>query len=573
MKKNLLTLCCVMFATYFTSFSQTSTVLPSPARNCGTMEHLENSHLINPSIKLRMQEIERFTNRVIQSTPNRLTETVNGIIRIPVVVHVLYNDSTQNISESQIQSQIEVLNEDFRKLNSDVENVPAEFAGLAADIGIEFYLSTVDPEGNSTSGITRTFTTQNKFGTNDNVKRSSKGGKDPWPTDKYLNIWTCNLSFFLGELLGYAQFPGGDPQTDGVVINYKYFGRGGNTIAPFNGGRTATHEVGHWLNLRHIWGDGGCGATDFVDDTPDAQQEYYGCPAYPSVSCGTSDMFMNYMDYVNDNCMSMFSNGQKDRMLALFAPGGARESFVNNEEPLDYCASTAQENLSWIDGVKINNTTNVSGDDNGYGDYTANAIALEKGANYLFAAQVKYQSKKAPLNFRFWIDYNQDSDFDDVGELVFEGRSANIAKSTISIPSEVLSGATRVRISAKYGAYPTSCETFQYGEVEDYTIEIKEEAITRGATLTATKSGTSAMELYPNPSEGESEAIIDLGKENTTVAIVLTDSRGKTIASKVLNNVNGIVSHSFSTMGLRKGIYFVKVRSAAINEVQKLIVE
>src|SRR5690606_30781503 len=119
----------------------------------------------------------------------------------------------QNISNAQIQSQIEVLNEDFRKLNNDVENVPQEFAGLAADVGIEFYLSTVDPEGNPTSGITRTYTTQKKFNTNDNIKRSARGGKDPWPTDQYLNLWTCNLSFFLGELLGYAQFPGGNPQT------------------------------------------------------------------------------------------------------------------------------------------------------------------------------------------------------------------------------------------------------------------------------------------------------------------------------------------------------------------------
>lgn len=563
MKKMLLSICCVMFAAYSTAFAQTLSSGSYLKRNCGAMEHLNLAQQKDPSLIKRMQDIENFTKRAIlerqQDTPGSL-----GLIRIPVVVHVVYNTPAQNISDAQIQSQIAVLNEDFRKLNTDVSNTPDEFAPLTADIGIEFFLATVDPEGNPTNGITRTATDKKKFGTNDNIKRSAKGGKDPWPTDKYLNLWSGNISFILGELLGYAQFPGGDPATDGVVINSKYFGRGGSAIAPFNGGRTATHEVGHWLNLRHIWGDGGCGASDFVDDTPDAASEYYGCPAYPQASCGASNMFMNFMDYVDDNCMVMFSQGQKERMLALFAPGGARESFVTDEEPSAYCSSTSLESLAWIEGVRINTTTNVSGPDQGYGDYTANAVTLEKGNSYLVGAQAKFANRKAALNWRFWIDFNQDGDFEDAGELVFEGRSANIAKKKINIPASATDGLTRLRVSAKHGAYPAPCESFQYGEVEDYAIEI----ITGSQQLAVT-----ALELYPNPTNGATSISLNLGDEPTSLMIQLSDSRGKAVASKSFEQVSGAFSHQVNTAGLRKGIYYVNVRSSVINEVKKLIIE
>ncbi len=563
MKKTLLAICCVMFATYFTSYSQGFSSDSHLKRTCGAMEHLTLAQQKDPTLVKRMQDIENFTRNVIlerqQDAPG-----ASGIIRIPVVVHVVYNTPAQNISDEQIQSQIEVLNEDFRKLNSDVSNTPEEFAPLASDIGIEFYLATVDPDGNPTNGITRTATDKRKFGTNDNIKRSEDGGKDPWPTDKYLNLWSGNISFILGELLGYAQFPGGDPATDGVVINSKYFGRGGSAIAPFDRGRTATHEVGHWLNLRHIWGDGGCGASDFVDDTPDAASEYYGCPAYPQASCGSNDMFMNFMDYVNDDCMFMFSQGQKERMLALFAPGGARESFVTEQEPSEYCASTALENLAWIEGVRINTTTNVSGSDAGYGDYTANPVSLQKGASYLFGAQAKFANKKAALNWRFWIDFNQDGDFEDAGEKVFEGRSVNIAKKKIAIPQSASEGLTRVRIAAKYGAYPDPCESFQYGEVEDYAIEI----ISGSQELEA-----SVLDLYPNPANGSTNISVELGEEVTSLSVQLSDSRGKHVASKYFEKVSGSLSYPLQTTGLRKGIYYVSVKSDAINEVKKLIIE
>lgn len=297
-------------------------------RTCGTDAAEQNLMLTDPKYQQRREQIEMFTNDFVTN----YNGAERAVITIPVVVHVVYNTATENVSDAQILSQIAVLNEDFRKLNTDASSVPSAFASLAADSEIEFCMATVDPNGNPTSGITRTSTTTTSFGTNDEVKSTTTGGANAWPSDQYLNLWVCDIT---GGILGYAQFPGGAASTDGVVIDYLYFGTIGTATAPFNKGRTATHEVGHWLNLRHIWGDDGTGCTgsDFVADTPNAGGENYGCPTFPSISCSNGpngDMFMNYMDYTDDACMYMFTLGQKTRMQALFAPGGVREALGNS---------------------------------------------------------------------------------------------------------------------------------------------------------------------------------------------------------------------------------------------------
>ena len=262
----------------------------------------------------------------------------NSLIIIPVVVHVIHTPGEaigvgRNISVAQIQSQIDVLNEDFRRLNPDRVNTPNAFVGVAADPNIEFRLACQDPNGNPTDGITRTASTVNSFSDNDDIKFTSRGGHDAWPTDRYLNIWVGNLT---GGLLGYAQFPfdyGTRPNTDGIVIRTTAFGRVGNVAAPFNTGRTATHEVGHWLNLFHIWGDdgGSCNGSDQCDDTPNQADENFGCPVFPSPSCNNNgDMSMNYMDYTVDACMNIYTNDQRIRMRAIFAQGGPRAAFINN---------------------------------------------------------------------------------------------------------------------------------------------------------------------------------------------------------------------------------------------------
>ena len=242
-------------------------------------------------------------------------------LNIPVVVHVVYKNNTENISDSQILSQINVLNADFRKLNADFGQTPSVFQGAGADMDIEFCLATVDPNGNATTGITRTSTSTQSFSQALEPKFSANGGIENWDPHHYLNMWVCDLD---GSLLGYATFPADlapEPELDGVVIDYAYFGSMGTATAPYDKGRTATHEVGHWLNLRHIWGDNFCG-DDFVNDTPTQQESNGGCPSFPHVSCSNGpdgDMFMNFMDYTEDACMFMFTNGQKGRVDATFA--------------------------------------------------------------------------------------------------------------------------------------------------------------------------------------------------------------------------------------------------------------
>lgn len=295
----------------------------SGGRSCGTMEVHDRMMREDAEYARNQASIEKFTQEYIKANPTAKTGT---IITIPVVFHVVYRLAGENIPDSRLLEQLDVLNQDYAKTNSDTNLVPAVFKPLHVDTEVRFCLAQRDPNNNTTTGITRTLTTTTTFSTNNLVKATSSGGKDPWNTANYLNLWVCNLG---SSLLGYAQFPGGSAATDGVVLHYKYTGKTGAT-APFNKGRTATHEVGHYLNLRHIWGDASCG-NDFVADTPTQQQENYNCPTFPQVTCSNGpngDMFMNYMDYVDDACMFMFTSGQKARMQAALS--GPRASLATS---------------------------------------------------------------------------------------------------------------------------------------------------------------------------------------------------------------------------------------------------
>lgn len=262
------------------------------------------------------------------------------IITIPVVVHIVnYAPNPFDISDEKIFSQIAVLNKDFRKRNVDVTNVPDEFVHLAADTKIQFKLAVIDPLGNATTGIIRSSSEVTGWDgktsvfdetaiENFKLYYSDKGGQDAWQKN-YLNIWVADLSDRHGNLGlgGYATFPGADPRIDGVVIDPRVFGTLPPLIKNFDLGRTLTHEIGHWLNLLHIYGkDGDCEEGDLIDDTPTQKSQYLGVPSYPQNSCETNDMYMNFMDRVNDNAMYMFTHGQKKRMRSVFNKNKARRS-------------------------------------------------------------------------------------------------------------------------------------------------------------------------------------------------------------------------------------------------------
>jgi len=291
---------------------------------CGAMEAHLRLVEVDPEFRVRRgkmnAEIEVMVRRGIA-----MRRVAKKPLTIPVVVHVVYRTADENISAAQIKSQIAALNRDFGATNTDKSKTPPVWQGLIGNARVKFALAKKDPKGKATTGITRTKTKAESFGTNDAVKRASSGGATAWPTSKYLNLWVCSLG---DGLLGYAQFPGGPAATDGVVILNTAFGTTGTAAAPFNLGRTAVHEVGHWLNLNHIWGDtSDCSGTDHVSDTPAAQLPNYGTPTFPHVTCTNGpngDMFVNYMDYVDDAAMVMFTGGQVARMQATLA--GPRSS-------------------------------------------------------------------------------------------------------------------------------------------------------------------------------------------------------------------------------------------------------
>jgi len=338
-------------------------------RYCGSSIDLEEIQQTDTARYQRIMRLEKQIQAYIDSAQTSGTSQKQQTIIIPVVVHVVYKYHAENVSDGLINSQIQVLNEDFQRLNADGVNTPAAFSGVASGSNIVFKLAKIDPNGNDTNGITRTITTKDGFShiTND-VKRNSTGGCSSWNSwgeHRYLNIWVCN--FTDPYLMGYATFPSelkDYPHLDGVVISHKYFGRNSSMPAPYNKGRTTTHEVGHWLSLLHIWGtDNNCTSSDLVADTPNQYTSTMGCPSFPKTDICTPTspgiMFMNFMDYTDDACMNMFTAGQVLRMNAVLDPKtGERKQILEKAEYLTTpCTTTNFANQT------VNSNQTVSGCD------------------------------------------------------------------------------------------------------------------------------------------------------------------------------------------------------------------
>ena len=327
-------------------------------RECITSTYLESQVKEDVLLTQRMQEqelliINRAQARKIRSGAAGQTSPM-PVIRIPVVIHILYNAAADNISDAQVLSQLAVLNQDYRRLNSDATKIPNKFIPYAADCLFEFGLATTDPSGRPTSGILRKHTPIRFFGLDDRIKKSAIGGDDAWDSNQYLNIWIGNLA---GGVLGYSSPIGITASLDGVVIKSSAFGTTGTATAPFHKGRTATHEIGHWLGLQHIWGDTYCG-DDEIDDTPPQQSASRGCPAGEISSCNNSGtMFMNFMDLTNDECMYLFTAGQRQRMRAFFEEGGARHKILQSAA-LSLPASEANAGNEIIIPVELKVTPN-----------------------------------------------------------------------------------------------------------------------------------------------------------------------------------------------------------------------
>ncbi|MBW8049086.1 MAG: T9SS type A sorting domain-containing protein [Cytophagales bacterium] len=369
-------------------------------RTCGTMAYLEQQKTSDPvGFEKRMNLIETQVQKWKKNHPN--SKTNNVVITIPVVVHVVWETATQNISDAQVISQIDVLNEDYRRLNADSTLTPSGFVGVAADCDIEFCLALRDPSGNPTNGITRTQTTVNSW-TNDDIKYTAQLGADAWPKNDYLNIWVGNLG---GSLLGYATFPNSGPAAeDGVVCGYNYFGRVGTLSPPFNKGRTATHEIGHWFALYHTF-DGGCVGTastncfsmgDRVCDTPPTSSFNWGCPPGTQNTCtetpvDQNDMTSNFMDYTDDACMNIFTQGQKTRMMGTL--NGPRASIKTSQ-------GCIPPSLPLLDAGIISILTP---DGTGCADSINPVVTLKNFASdTLTSVTINYQIDADPVNTYSW---------------------------------------------------------------------------------------------------------------------------------------------------------------------------
>ena len=303
-------------------------------RKCETISLQKWINNSNPILKRRIEDIESLTQQSLNSQKG--SSIVTPVIIIPVVVHVLYHNAVDNISDEQIKSQIDVLNEDYSAINSTIIDIPSVWQNFINDSKIRFQLAKQDPIGNFSDGITRTFTGNVEFAYNDtSIFFDAAGGKNAWPDSSYLNIWVCSLK---DNVLGFAALPGTSQFRDGIVIINTAIGRVGHLKKPYNLGRTSTHEIGHWLSMRHIWGDdnGACNADptqgDGIADTPDQGDSHFRCPGFPSLdncsSVSPGVMYMNYMDYTDDKCMMFFTPDQTKKMYTTL--NVARSSIKNS---------------------------------------------------------------------------------------------------------------------------------------------------------------------------------------------------------------------------------------------------
>jgi len=334
---------------------------PNQHLRCGTMIHLQallnqDQHLnsVNQSNRqeaMRMKQELLSNPATSQSTREFSPNTLTGPVHVPVVVHIVLPNAMQ-VSDDDVQRQIDKLNIDYAGINADSVNIPAAFKPLFGKSMIQFVLARRTPSGALTSGIERVNSNAQSNINNavDPVKRTSLGGLDAWDYTKYLNLWIGVDGSGMG-ILGYATFPGADaPANQGVFINAQSWGSNACYVIPqYNLGRTLVHEVGHYFGLLHIWGDdgGACTGDDFaqlpgtctvpasllIGDTPNQAGSTAGClNGVATDACSPSApgfMYQNYMDYTDDACYAMFTLKQVERMEYVIE--NCRSSYLTSD--------------------------------------------------------------------------------------------------------------------------------------------------------------------------------------------------------------------------------------------------
>ena len=455
-----------------------------------------------------------------------------------------------------------------------------------ADVGVQFALAKRTPTGVATTGIERKSSTTTNWSTADRIKKASTGGLDAWNASQYLNLWVGTIG---SGILGYIQFPGGAAATDGVVISPVYFGRTDTVTSPYNLGRTASHKVGHWLSLNHIWGDdnGACTGTDNVADTPNQGAEHYSKPTFPQVSCSNGpngDMFINYVDYVDNNAMFMFSTGQSQRMNALFASGGARVGLLTSQGSVApsggpppptivaYCASKGTSvAYEYLDLVKRGTINRISGADGGYYNGTGTSTSLAAGSAQTISFSAGFVGTAYSDYVKVYIDNNQNGVFTDAGELMVNAAASSAATTrtgSFTVPTTAKSGNTRLRVVLSDNSAATSCGSC--GETEDYTVNIMGGARTDGSVARTSNPNALADQytLYPNPAT----QVLNIARPanadpGAAFSVRAHDLCGAEVCGLVLTDGQVDVS------GLCAGIYLLNVNDGTGTSHQRFVKE
>jgi len=429
-------------------------------------------------------QAQGLSTNLLEALPRVDLVQRGGTYTVPVVVHVVYNTTAENVSTGTIQAIIDELNADYSASNTDIGGVRSQFTSSIGNVSFNFCLAQVDPNGAATTGITRTQTSQTWFDpdTETNDMKSAPDGRAPWDTDRYLNIWICDISSgATGGFLtvGYAYLPVGGvvgSNIDGLVIDYSYGTQPGD--------RTATHEIGHYFGLQHTFDDdGSCVNTDGFADTPTSNSPTYSCTNTNLMKCGTLTQYENFMDYAS--CSRMFTNQQASYMAGILT--GVRSQLLNNNAcqstPIGYCIPTSTSGTTqddFIDGVQLGSINNVnSGSNTGpsYTDYTATISAsLVRGSNQSITITAgDYQ----PDNYAAWIDYDGDETFEASEKLGEFATTAIGETQTINfvVPAGAALGNTVLRVRGVYHnngePAPTDpCFNYAFGETEDYRISI-----------------------------------------------------------------------------------------------------
>lgn len=408
-----------------------------------------------------------------------------GTLTIPVVFHVVYNTTAENIPQSAITAVMNQLNQDYSASNSNLNSVRSTFQGSIGNVGIQFCLAQVDPQGNPTTGITRTQTSVTWFDpdTQTNAMKTAAQGKAPWNPSNYLNIWVCDISSGAAGgfvTLGYAYLPTGGmvgSNIDGLVIDYQY----GMQLSS----RTATHEIGHYLGLLHTWGPdpGSCSGDDNFTDTPNTNSPTYSCSNTSLQKCNTLTQYENFMDY--SNCSAMFTNQQGNYMNGILT--GLRSGLLSNSacsgSSTGYCIPTSLNGTAdgdYVNSVQlgtINNTNSGGTTQPTYTNFSGTySTSLVQGSTHNITIQ---SGAYSPDRYAAWIDYDQNNSFSTAEKLgEFTTTAAGQTQSiSFTVPANASLGNTRLRVRGVYvnTGEPSPldpCYSYGYGETEDYGIVI-----------------------------------------------------------------------------------------------------